>query len=178
VRKDRLVSAVNAAKKVRLNAQVTGSKLTGEITLAGKPHSIQLSRVSYPAGLWKAFGLVRGKLFEAGWIVLPNRSQRGAGKFPPDGTFQPVKPVSTVQLSAGAALSIAGIGASTSPAGPVTTASCAAIKKNWDLFNKAFKDPNASAAATQAALNGMVLNNNVWKGQCHDYFGPISTAPT
>ena len=178
VRKGRVVSAVNAAKKVRLNAQVTGSKLTGDITLAGKRHTIRLAKVSYPSGLWKAFGLVQGKLFEAGWIVLPNRSQRGAGKFPPDGPLKPVQPVSTAQLSAGTAFAIAGIGASTSPAGPVTTASCAGIKQNWDLFNKAFNNPNASAAATQAALNGMVLNNNVWKNQCQDFFGPIATAPT
>jgi hypothetical protein len=178
VHKGRVVSAVNAAKKVRLNAQVTGSKLTGHVTLAGKRHSIRLAKVSYRAGLWKAFGLVRGKLFEAGWIVLPDGSQRGAGKFPPDGPLQPVQPVNTVKLSGGQTFSIASIGASTSPAGPVTTASCATIKQNWDLFNKAFNNTNASAAATQAALNGMVLNNNVWKRDCQDFFGPIATAPT
>ena len=65
-------------------AMISGSRASGTITIGGQPHAFRAAPASGKAGLYRAARVDRedGKLgngeVEAGWIVLPDGTQRGA----------------------------------------------------------------------------------------------------
>ena len=91
----RVASAANATNEVVLNAKQSGSTLTGTVTLAGKSHNIKATAVSWPSGLYEAWGLSGTKVVRAGWVLVPDGTQRGAKRVGVD-----VAPVNAVDPSA------------------------------------------------------------------------------
>jgi hypothetical protein len=69
------------AHGLRLGGRLTQSSAVGTVTLrAGRTLSFRALRADGRAGLYTAVKSVRGVLYRAGWIVLPDGRQRGAVK--------------------------------------------------------------------------------------------------
>ena len=71
-------TASNAANDVVFKATRKGTALVGSVTLGGKTILINTAKVSYPDGLWKAVDVVGKNFVKAGWVLLPDGTQRGA----------------------------------------------------------------------------------------------------
>lgn len=71
-------AASNAANDVVFTATRKGAALVGSVKLGGKTIAINAAKVSYPDGLWKAVDVVGKNFVKAGWVLLPDGTQRGA----------------------------------------------------------------------------------------------------
>jgi hypothetical protein len=90
--------ALSSRKHERLTARLDGHAATGTVTLAdGRSHRFRATRATGRAGLYR--GTAHG--YRAGWIVLANKTQRGAIRDIGTGTLTPAPLLNSTALGDG-----------------------------------------------------------------------------
>ncbi len=152
------MSGSNTAGNASLSATLGKSGLVGKLTLKGRSIDLRIARVSYPSGLWRAYDVVGEKVVKAGWVLLPDGTQRGAKLV--NGTVGSVD--SLIPTGGGADIGQDGILDSADPvafkktvtkkdAPPKST--CAKLETEYDRLRAIADDPNRSAGDRTEAGN-------------------------
>jgi hypothetical protein len=157
------VSARDSTGNVLFSAKRTGSTLTGSLTLSGKRFDIRQAQVSYPAGLWKSFGLSGTNSVTAGWVVLPDGTQRGAklvGGTPSTiGSLDPGSVGSDIDGDGATNVAVPSTPVAFKKAKAVATtaptlgAQCASLMITFTFNMDNFNNPNITGAAHTASGN-------------------------
>lgn len=160
-----------AADGATLKAVRDGASLTGTVTFAGADHNFTAATCPYPANLWEATELNDGRVVRAGWIVLPDGTQRGAGQIGKAIVrIAPVDPSTAAQ-----AISIGGTGGTATPSEPVPfqkfvgvkwSQTCDGMEQTWDILMSVVNNPNATEKDRTAAGNAAaaIYRKAMWKG--------------
>lgn len=141
------ISAANKTGSVALTGKLAGSSLIATLTLSGTSYAIKPKKVAWPAGLYEAYGVKGSESVRAGWIVLPNGSQRGAKQVGVTGTA-----VSAVN-PASVGVDIDGDGT----ANPAVSSTPVPFQKKVDKKNP---PPGPSCASVEGSFNTAVTNYN------------------
>lgn len=183
-------AASNPEGTVRLEGTQNGSTLELRVTGLGggaaQVRSAQLDQVTlnaaaHPAGLWLTYGGLDGfaekrspfgELYRAGWIVLPDGSQRGAANKPTGAeTTQPVDTETGQNGEGGAA-----VNAEPTPAGPADPDLCRNYQGNYQVMKEGMRDGDIPREGHKRAKEIMRLALQMWNAECRATYGDINTA--